>query len=100
MKVTGGTFDRGSSTVVIKGNLEIAGSAGVNGYNGFFAPYTYGDITQSQVYGNFSYTGNSAGLYVGYAGLHVHGNFNDSLNTGASYLDAEKLVVDGNSNIT
>ncbi len=66
VNVNGGVFNQVNYPVVIKGNLAITGSAGVNGYNGFFAPYTYGDITQSQVYGNFSYTGNSAGLYVGY----------------------------------
>ncbi len=61
VNVNGGTFNQVNYPVVIKGNLAITGSAGVNGYNGFFAPYTYGDFLQSEVYGNFSYTGNSAG---------------------------------------
>ncbi len=100
VSVNGGVFTQVNYPVVIKGNLSITGSAGENGYNGFFAPYAYGDITQSQVYGNFSYTGNSAGLYVGYSGLKVHGNFNHSGNTGASYLEDGKLTVGGKSNIS
>ena len=46
---------------------------------------------QSQVYGNFSYTGNSAGLYIGgnsgNEALLVKKNFNHSLNTNALWLE-------------
>ena len=99
VNVNGGVFNQVNYPVIIRGNLSITGSAGENGYNGFFAPYAYGDINQSQVYGNFSYTGNSAALYVGYPGLQVHGNFSHSLNTSAPYIEPA-LTVDGNSNIS
>ena len=49
--------------------------------------------------GNFSYTGNSAPLYIGGGSLLVKKNFNHSLNTAAHQIQTGALTVDGNSTI-
>ncbi len=79
--------------LTIKGNLAITGSAGtayygVNAFNGY---------PGSVVNGNFSYTGNSAPLYI--SNLTVKGNFNHSGNTSANQIQPGALTVLGNSTI-
>ena len=63
----------------------------VNGFNTAYCP--------SEVWGNFSYTSNSAPLYVGGSGLLVKRNFSYSL-SGANQIQAGALTVTGSSNIS
>ena len=95
VNVTGGLYEYNYPTI-IKGNLTITGSAGDSyyGVNAFNTAYG-----QSQVWGNFSYTGNSAPLYIGGTGLLVKGNFSHSL-SGANQIQPGALTVSGNSNIS
>ena len=62
---SGGAFYAYNYPSIIKGNMAITGSAGTvyHGANAFNTAYG-----QSEVWGNFSYTGNSAPLYIGGSG--------------------------------
>jgi len=100
--VNGGALTESNWPLDIKGNLSISNSAGQNGLNGFFGPYStkqWGGPDRSEVHGNFSYTYNSAPLYVGYAGLKVDGNFDYSNNAKPPVIDQSVFEVGGNSNI-
>jgi hypothetical protein len=94
--VDGGAFKSLNWGTTIKGNLTINNSAGDTNpndtnANGFFAPYS-----PSHIFGNFTYTGNSAPLYVGES-TTVDGNF--TFNTNTSWLDIPQLDVNGAKNI-
>jgi hypothetical protein len=87
-------------------NLTVQNSSGV--YTGGPGTTSFGNWTQytgpgltkasSQVDGNFTFTGNSGGLYSGYP-MHVIGNFTYSANTGP-VLDRTGLGWDGNSSVS
>jgi len=87
-------------------NLTVQNSSGI--YTGGPGTTSFGNWTQytgagqptatSQVDGNFTFTGNSGGLYSGYP-MHVTGSFTYSGNTGP-VLDRGGLVVDGQQNIS
>ena len=85
-----------SNPTIIKGNMAITGSAGTvyHGVNAFNTAYG-----QSVVWGNFSYTGNSAPLYMAATACSSR-KFNHSLNTSAHQIQPDALAVDGNSNIS
>ena len=95
---SGGAFYAYGSPSIIQGNMSITGSAGTV-YHGANAFNTAG---QSEVWGNFSYTGNSAPLFIGGSthALLVKKNFNHSLNTGPNWIQDGALTVNGNSTIS
>jgi hypothetical protein len=94
---SGGALYEFNYPTIMQGNLSITGSAGDGYYgaNGFNTAYG-----QSEVWGNFSYTGNSAPLYIGGSGLLVKRNFSHTLNTSAHQIQPDALDVLGNSNIS
>ena len=87
-------------------NLTVQNSSGI--YTGGPGTTSFGNWTQypgagqptatSQVDGNFTFTGNSGGLYSGYP-MHVTGSFTYTGNTGP-VLDRGGLNVDGQQNIS
>ena len=87
-------------------NLTVQNSSGI--YTGGPGTISFGNWTQypgagqptatSQVDGNFTFTGNSGGLYSGYP-MHVTGSFTYSGNTGP-VLDRGGLTVAGQQNIS
>lgn len=87
-------------------NLTVQGSSGV--YTGGPGTTSFGNWTQypgaglstarSQVDGNFSFTGNSGGLYSGYP-MVVNGNLTYSGNTGP-VLDRGGMNVVGHSSVS
>ena len=87
-------------------NLTVQNSSGI--YTGGPGTTSFGNWTQytgagqptatSQVDGNFTFTGNSGGLYSGYP-MQVTGNFTYSSNTGP-VLDRGGLAVAGQQNIS
>ena len=87
-------------------NLTVQNSSGI--YTGGPGTTSFGNWTQypgagqptatSQVDGNFTFTGNSGGLYSGYP-IHVTGSFTYSSNTGP-VLDRGGLTVAGQQNIS
>lgn len=81
-------------------NLTVQNSSGI--YTGGPGTTSFGNWTQynapSQVDGNFTFTGNSGGLFSGYPMLVV-GNFTYSGNTGP-VLDRGGMTVLGSSSIS
>jgi hypothetical protein len=86
-------------------NLTVQGSSGV--YTGGPGTTSFGNWTQyagaglpasSRVDGNFTFTGNSGGLYSGYP-MRVLGNFTYSGNTGP-VLERLGMGVAGNSSVS
>jgi hypothetical protein len=110
--VTGGTFKAENGGTTILGNLTITGSAGDqidparddfagnglfggNGSNPYYQPI--------HIVGNFTYTGNSAPLYVGYddGKVNVDGNF--TYNTNTSWMNVglgSRLFVGHTASVT
>jgi hypothetical protein len=90
----------------VTGNLTVTGSSGV--YQGGPGTMSFGNWTQypgadlvnaaSQVDGNFSFTGNTGGLYSGYP-MTVNGNLVYS-SPGAPVLDRGGMTVLGNQYIS
>jgi hypothetical protein len=88
-------------------NLTVQGSSGI--YTGGPGTTSFGNWTQypgaglptaqSQVDGNFTFTGNSGNLYVGYP-MQVNGNFTYAGNTSAGGPYLSGLTVLGSSSIS
>jgi hypothetical protein len=98
--VTGGHFSGFNQPNHITGNLTITGSTGDDGLftnaPGFgWAPSGYGLIVDK----NFTYTGNSARLYVGGTGMYVGKNYTYNTNTGGTAIDAP-LYVNGVTSVS
>ena len=78
------------------GNVAVLASSGT--YQGGPGTMSSGNWTQynapSQIDGSFLFTGNTGGLYSGYA-MHVNGNFVYAGNTVTPTLDRGGLSVDG-----
>jgi hypothetical protein len=81
-------------------NLTVQNSSGI--YTGGPGTTSFGNWTQynapSQVDGNFTFTGNSGGLFSGYP-MQVNGNFTYAGNTGP-VLDRGGLTVLGSSSVS
>ena len=93
--VNGGNFKVLNRPVTIKKNLTITNST--SDVNGFWNSQ---DGDSSKVLGSFSYTGNTAPLYVGYDGLDVAGSYTYANNVPGPDGWITNMTVHGSSNIS
>src|SRR5262245_30040495 len=99
--VDGGSFLAVNGGTTILGNLSITNSAGETDPSTFNGNGLWGAQWGNYIAGNFTYTGNSAPLYLGNPGegqTVVGKNFTSSGNT--SWVSVPSLQVKGQTNIS